>query len=235
VEIFKTRIGSDVLEHVRTVRDEHVVTPNDLVGRSDGKGFWVSNDRAMKVGLFRTLEVYLRLIGIGIAYCHVDQGCKFAVEGLPAINGLARAPESRVGGQDTFYAAAYGTEGKIYVFEKQADESFVLVDTVEIGGSVDNLTVAPDGSLYVAVIPKVLHFIGSMVQNPRKNISPSSVTKVSINTGNDAYFGQKYKVEEVFMDNGTVVSGATTGAWDATNGRLYVSGLVSKGMAACKL
>jgi hypothetical protein len=117
-------------------------------------------------GQFRTLEVYLRLIGIGIAYCHVDQGCKFAVEGLPAINGLARAPESRVGGQDTFYAAAYGTEGKIYVFEKQADESFVLVDTVEIGahfisscaegltggigGSVDNLTVAPDGSLYVA-------------------------------------------------------------------------------------
>jgi arylesterase / paraoxonase len=54
VEIFKTRIGSDVLEHVRTVRDEHVVTPNDLVGRSDGKGFWVSNDRAMKVGLVST-------------------------------------------------------------------------------------------------------------------------------------------------------------------------------------
>jgi arylesterase/paraoxonase len=52
VEIFKTKIGSDVLKHVRTVRDyEHVVTPNELVGRPDGKGFWVSNDHKVKVGL----------------------------------------------------------------------------------------------------------------------------------------------------------------------------------------
>ena len=55
VEIFKTRIGSDVLEHVKTVRDKLVVTPNDLVGRPDGKGFWVSNDHSVKVGLVRIL------------------------------------------------------------------------------------------------------------------------------------------------------------------------------------
>lgn len=60
VEIFKTKIGSDVLEHVRTVRDELVVTPNELVGRSDGNGFWVSNDHAVKVGL-----VSISLDGVG--------------------------------------------------------------------------------------------------------------------------------------------------------------------------
>ena len=47
------------------------------------------------------------------------------------------------------------------------------------------------------MIPTVFQFIGPMVQNPRANTSPSSVIKVSINTGQDAYFGQKYKVEEV--------------------------------------
>ena len=88
-------------------------------------------------GQFRTLQVYLRLTGIGITYCHIDEGCKFAVEGLPSINGLARAPaESRVGGQDIFYAAGYGVEGKIFVLEKQADESLVLVDTIEMGALV---------------------------------------------------------------------------------------------------
>jgi len=153
VEIFKTKIGSNVLQHVRTVRDTHVVTPNDLVGRPDGKGFWASNDHSAKVGLasipldivvtratdpspgqFRTLQVYLRLTGIGITYCHVDEGCRFAVKGLPSINGLARAPtESRMGGQDIFYAAGYGADDKIFVLEKQADESLVLVDTIEIG------------------------------------------------------------------------------------------------------
>jgi len=85
-------------------------------------------------GQFRSLQVYLRLTGIGITYCHVEEGCRFAIEGLPSINGLARAPaESRVGGQDIFYAAGYGAEGKIFVLEKQADESLVLVDTIEIG------------------------------------------------------------------------------------------------------
>lgn len=83
------------------------------------------------------LQDYLRLTGIGITYCHVDEGCKFAVEGLPAINGLARAPaESRVGGQDIFYAAGYGVESKTFVLEKQADESLVLVDTIEMSALV---------------------------------------------------------------------------------------------------
>jgi len=60
VEIFKTKIGSNVLEHVRTVRDTHVVTPNDLVGRPDGKGFWVSNDHSAKVGL---ASIQLDIVG----------------------------------------------------------------------------------------------------------------------------------------------------------------------------
>jgi hypothetical protein len=114
---------------------------------------------------FRKLQVYLRLTSIGIAYCHVDQGCRFAVEGLPSINGIARAPPGvRVGGQDIFYAAGYGTENRIFVLEKQGDESLVLVDTIDIGalllskhyggltggigGTIDNLTVAPDGTVY---------------------------------------------------------------------------------------
>jgi len=60
VEIFKTRIGGSVLDHVRTVRNERVVTPNDLVGRPDGKGFWVSNDHSTKVGL---VSIPLNILG----------------------------------------------------------------------------------------------------------------------------------------------------------------------------
>jgi len=57
-------------------------------------------------------------------------------------------------------------EGRIFVLEKQSDESLVLVDTIGIGalfasnhmgrltggtgGSIDNLMVAPDGTLYAA-------------------------------------------------------------------------------------
>jgi arylesterase / paraoxonase len=52
VEIFRTKLGSDTFEYVRTVEDpRYIITPNDIVGKSDGSGFWVSNDHGTRVGL----------------------------------------------------------------------------------------------------------------------------------------------------------------------------------------
>ena len=35
--------------HIRTVRDEHVATPNELVRRRDGRELWASNGHSVKV------------------------------------------------------------------------------------------------------------------------------------------------------------------------------------------
>ncbi|KAG8711452.1 hypothetical protein FRC09_020585, partial [Ceratobasidium sp. 395] len=52
VELFKTRIGSNSIEWVQTVSDPQViVTPNDIVGGSNGKEFWFTNDHAVKTGV----------------------------------------------------------------------------------------------------------------------------------------------------------------------------------------
>jgi arylesterase/paraoxonase len=52
VEVFKTRVGSGVLRHVRTYDDPAVIiTPNDLVGASDGKSFYFTNDHGEKTGM----------------------------------------------------------------------------------------------------------------------------------------------------------------------------------------
>ena len=51
VEIFKTTVGGIALTHVKTVEDPVIYTPNDLVGSSDGKSFYFTNDRGNKVGL----------------------------------------------------------------------------------------------------------------------------------------------------------------------------------------
>ena len=94
------------------------------------------------------------------------------------------------------YAARYAVEGKRFALEKQADELLVLVGTIEVGmcflsscvgrltgrildGSVGNLSVPPDGTLYAAgehsrvdgisaltlisVLPKVFQFVGPLV------------------------------------------------------------------------
>jgi arylesterase/paraoxonase len=56
VEIFKTTVGGDSLEYVRTIEGpEFLITPNDVVGQPDGEGFWTSNDHTAKVGLVSSI------------------------------------------------------------------------------------------------------------------------------------------------------------------------------------
>jgi arylesterase / paraoxonase len=51
VEIFKTTVGGNTLTHLKTVEDRVIDTPNDLVGSSDGKSFYFTNDHGAKVGV----------------------------------------------------------------------------------------------------------------------------------------------------------------------------------------
>jgi arylesterase/paraoxonase len=52
IELFKTRLGTDSIEWVRTfVNPEIIVTPNDIVGGTNGKEFWFTNDHQSKLGL----------------------------------------------------------------------------------------------------------------------------------------------------------------------------------------
>jgi arylesterase/paraoxonase len=63
VEVFKTTVGSDTFEYVRTVEDsEYIMTPNDVVGLPDGSGFWISNDHSIRVGIVRMLLLCKRSI-----------------------------------------------------------------------------------------------------------------------------------------------------------------------------
>lgn len=88
------------------------------------------------------------------------------------------------------------------------------------------------------------------VNDPENTKVPSSVHRISINQA--AYFGDKYKITKIFEDDGTLVSGATTAAWDENSGVLWIHGAsiwkskdvhglkrglgyLNKGLTACKL
>jgi hypothetical protein len=53
VEIFKTTVGGNTLTHLRTIESPIIDTPNDLVGSSDGRSFYFTNDHGVKVGFVR--------------------------------------------------------------------------------------------------------------------------------------------------------------------------------------
>jgi arylesterase/paraoxonase len=50
IEIFKTTLGGKEMTHVKTVENDIIITPNDVIGEPDGKSFYFTNDRDRKVG-----------------------------------------------------------------------------------------------------------------------------------------------------------------------------------------
>lgn len=51
IEVFSTTVGSSTMKHLYTVDDPLILTPNDVSGFSDGKGFYFTNDHSVKAGL----------------------------------------------------------------------------------------------------------------------------------------------------------------------------------------
>ena len=54
IEVFRHVLGGESMQHVATWADEKIViSPNDVAGLPDGKGCWVTNTVAHKIGIVR--------------------------------------------------------------------------------------------------------------------------------------------------------------------------------------
>ncbi|KAI9442366.1 hypothetical protein H4582DRAFT_1928015 [Lactarius indigo] len=224
VEIFKTTVGGNTLTHVRTVEDPAIDTPNDLVGSSDGKSFYFTNDHGVKIGFARFLE-FLGLARTSVGYCHVDDGCKILVTGLLGSNGIARSQNG------TIYVGS-SKSGQITTFEEQSDHSLVLTDVISTDRILDNLSIDENGALWAAGIHSAVGWL-SALSDPTK-VAPSSALRVTKNVGENAFFGEKLKVEKAFEDDGTMASGTTSVVHDARRNTLFLSGLYSPHLTVCK-
>ncbi|KAI0305564.1 hypothetical protein B0F90DRAFT_1699080 [Multifurca ochricompacta] len=224
VEIFTTTVGGKTLKHIKTVADPVINTPNDIVGSSDGRSFYFTNDHGVKVGFTRILE-FLGLARTSVGYCHVDDGCKISIAGLQGSNGIARSQNGTIYvGNSKF--------GQISVLEEQSEHSLVLTDLIALDRLVDNLSIDEDGILWAAGISSSLRWFSAY--NDFEKIAPSSALRVSKNVGDKAYFGEKLKVEKVFEDDGTQASAITSVAYDARRNILFLSGVFGSHLTVCE-
>ncbi|KAG8748751.1 hypothetical protein FRC12_013803 [Ceratobasidium sp. 428] len=129
IEIFKTRVGASTMEWVKTVEDPSViVTPNDILGGANGQEFWFTNDSPIKTGAMRMLHLLFRLESAWVGYCHVDAGCKVAVDQIHCSNGITRNTDG------TVWVTSSGAAGYITVHEQQADKTLVPTEVIHVGG-----------------------------------------------------------------------------------------------------
>ncbi|CAE6479856.1 unnamed protein product [Rhizoctonia solani] len=225
IEVFKTHLGSSYMEWVRTfAHPEIIATPNDVVGGPNGKEAWFTNDYPAKQGLKRELHVYFQFGSTWVGYCHVETGCKVAADELYTSNGVIRTHDGR------FWVASL-MGGYVTVHEQQADKTLVQTEVIQLGPFIDNLSVAPDGSVIAATFPKADKVLKSFKDT--KLTSPSSAHRVSINRGEGSYYGEKYKVQKIYEDDGALGSSATIAA--VYGGNIYLHGLMSHRLQICKI
>ncbi|KAI0276382.1 serum paraoxonase/arylesterase [Russula aff. rugulosa BPL654] len=219
------QVGADSVVEIFKTTSPIIDTPNDLVGSPDGKSFYFTNDHGVKIGFSRYLE-YLGFAWTSVGYCHVDEGCKIAVDGLSGSNGIVRAQNG------TVYVAD-AKLGGIHVLEEQNDHSLVLVDNIAMDRYVDNLSIDTNEALWVAGVADGLAFISAYYD--LEKVSPSSAIRITKNVGNEAFFGEKLKVEKIFEDDGKQASGTTTAVHDARRKLLFLSGVYSAHLTVCKV
>ncbi|CAE6479863.1 unnamed protein product [Rhizoctonia solani] len=226
IEVFKTHLGANTIKWTRTFEDSRIiVSPNDVVGGADGKEVWFTNDRRARTGMTRTLiDRILHIKSTTVGYCHSDTGCKIAADELYASNGLIRTQDGKF-----WVASTFG--GYITVHEHQADNTLVPTEVIHVGLPIDNLAVSLDGSVIAATLPKMFDIMKA-VRNTSLT-APSSAHLISINTGRESYFGEKFKVQKIYEDNGDLGSSATSAALHG--GDLYLHGLMAHKLRVCKL
>jgi len=225
IEVFKTKVGGKTLEHVKTVEDPIIIAPNDVIGSADGTSFYFTNDHGTRVGLSR----YLGLLGrksSSVGYCHLEEGCKYALPSTHSSNGIASAPNGTVYVGDSNF-------GGVIVLERQTDNTLVLTESIATDCALDNLSVDADGQVWAAAIPKALMTLNH-IAHPELT-APSVAYRLTINTGVNAFYGEKYKVETVFADDGTLMTGITTTAYDSKRKRLFMHGIAASQLVVCKI
>ncbi|KAJ7783019.1 hypothetical protein B0H16DRAFT_475849 [Mycena metata] len=226
IEIFKTTVGSTTLKHLRTLRDPVIITPNDIVGSSDGDSFFFTNDHSSKTSLMRYLSV-LGLESGSVGYCHVKSGCKIAIENIHGANGIVRAPNN-----ESFYVSN-SVIGGIAVLERQTDNALLKTHTIPTDRGIDNLSMDTDGVIWGPGFPYFTSII-KHIADPSV-VSPVSVHSIARNTGSGSFYGDKFKVTKVFEDDGTLASGTTSVVHDAVRKRLFLHGLASPHLTICPI
>lgn len=212
-------VEGTALKHRRSLVDEALlITPNDVapVGPDE---FYVTNDHGSGVEAVRKLEDYLRLARSHLLFFDGSSFTRLA-GGYRYANGVAASRD----GEQIYLAAV--TDRTVYVFDRDADTHALSLRTeVFVDTGPDNITVDPDGDLWIGAHPKLLTFVSHM--KDASVASPSQVLRLRADGQGD------FTVEEVMMSDGTDLSGSSSAARHGR--RLLVGAVFGSSFLDCRM
>lgn len=195
VEIFDLKKGR--LIYRKSVHDPMLISPNDVLPVTR-EAFYVTNDHGSASKWGRMVEDYLQLARSNVLYYDGKAFRKVAGD-LAYANGINRSADGR-----TVYVAATVAK-KVYVYDRDAATGDLsLRREIPLGTGADNIEVDRKGNLWIGAHPKLLTFVKYAKDSRR--LSPSQVLEV------DPYGAPPYKVTEVYLNDGSPLSGASVAA-----------------------
>ncbi|KAJ1904373.1 hypothetical protein LPJ81_002528 [Coemansia sp. IMI 209127] len=187
ISIFKHKIGSNYIQHVKTVKSPLLYLPNDVVATSRTT-FYATNELKYARGILRKFEVLLGMPwGHVVHYGYTGVFTK-AYDGIAYANGIAKSPDGSI-----IYVAA-SSEPSVNMFRPKSDGTLELIsknvfrgfvpDNISVDGATGHVLVA--ASIRRLIPAKNLRkgFIEEGVLNHDGRLLPSTTVAVVQRRGN---------------------------------------------------
>jgi arylesterase/paraoxonase len=190
VEIFRI-IKNNQLEHLESVTDPLLTSPNDLVAIGP-RSFYVTNDGRAHDRFTRSVDTFLgRKTGKVLFF----DGQQFitVVDNLDFPNGIALDTKNK----QLFVAETLS--GYINTYQMADKNLLRLVDSYFTGVGIDNINITPNGLLVAAIHPNLLALSKHMKGSPKP--SPSRVVQIDLISGVQS---------TLYQHNGGAISGISS-------------------------
>ncbi|CAG8495161.1 17603_t:CDS:2, partial [Cetraspora pellucida] len=229
IELFKHKINSFELQHLKTFKHDLIYNPNNVAPVSKDE-FYLTNDLYYRSYWKKQFELLTRRRwGNVVFHSSKTNITEIVADGLMYANGIATNWDySRV------FVGTIGT-GELLIYERKPDNKLKLLEAVQVEHPIDNVNVDPvTGEIYLAVSNNLIHVYLYIIGG--KDTKPAfSVFKVSNNTGENRFYGINYEKKKIFEDDGTLFSCISVAASDSVRKVMLLGSFFTPGVIRCEL
>ncbi len=191
IEVF--HLQGDSLSHLQTLRDEKMISPNDVLAVGENT-FYFTNDHTYLSKMGNLVEGYLGLAAANVIY-YDGSNYRMAANGIAYANGINWDKNRNL----LYVASARGFLLKVY--KKSTNGDLTFVEDIACHTGVDNIEMDTNGDLWVGCHPSLLAY--TAYADFKEDKAPSEVLKLTYNKKGD------YTIRSVFMDDGSKMSGSS--------------------------
>ena len=216
VELFEQTINGDFAP-IATIEDPLFVRPNAIAAIGP-RQFYVANDSGARNWFERVQEVLFRR-GLSSIVYYTGDSARVVDDRLRSVAGIALSA-------DLMRLYASETNGKaLRVYKRDlATGAIELLESVALNGSPDNLSVAADGSVWLAVHPRSLalvrHFFNASTP------APTMVLRYDPSASDGA------RLTAIYVNHGTEISAGSVAA--PYDNKFVIGSITAPKLLICK-